>query len=142
MRKAYQRKLNKLLSTVNKSIREDDLWKGRFEVRQMYSNWNEFSDGSGGSLFVILRWRDKKTKYYYDYTFDYGSYYWAPFVDHHIFIMANDFITQKVGVWQNDPERPTYKNAVDYTNAYISNEAFREGEYNFYLSFNSNQNTI
>ncbi len=138
-RKAYQRKLNKILSTVNKSIREDDLWKGRFEVRQMYSDWCEYSDG-GGYLFTVLRWRDKKTGYYHDYTYNYITSYGPN--QNRIFWMANEFITKEAAVWENDAERPTVKNAVDYTHTYIDNKTFHEGEDNFYMSFKYQQDII
>ena len=55
LRKAYQRKLNQKIRAMNKNIANDMLWMGRFEFRQKEASFEEFSDGSGGILIVILR---------------------------------------------------------------------------------------
>ena len=62
LRKATQRKFNADMRFVNRVIENDDLWRGRFVVRQKKSSWNLFDDGSGGILFTIVDFYDKKTK--------------------------------------------------------------------------------
>ena len=61
-RKKYQRFLNKQIKDLNKSVEVDELWKGRFFIRQIQSDWIEFDDHSGGILKACLEFRDKKTK--------------------------------------------------------------------------------
>lgn len=62
LRKATQRKFNADMRFVNRVIENDDLWQGRFVVRQKKSSWNLFNDGSGGILFVIADFYDKKLR--------------------------------------------------------------------------------
>ena len=71
MRKEYQRQFTKKLRETNRAIREDNLWLGRVEVRQISARWEEFSDGSGGILHTVLRCIDKKTRQYKDYCLEY-----------------------------------------------------------------------
>ena len=61
-RKATQRKFNADMRFVNQVIENDDLWQGRFVVHQKKANWHSFDDGSGGLLFTIVDFYDKKTK--------------------------------------------------------------------------------
>ena len=60
-RKRQQRAMNHMVSLLNKSIEVDDLWKGRFYVRQVSAQWHPYPDGSGADLFVVLKFIDKKT---------------------------------------------------------------------------------
>lgn len=61
LRRTYQRKLNKLIKEVNKNIANDNLWRGRFEIRQKDAWFEKFEDGSGGILFTVLRLYDKNS---------------------------------------------------------------------------------
>lgn len=65
-KKRHQRALNKLIRDINKSIEQDDLWYGRFCIRQVYSpQWQVYDDGSGAEYFVHLKFIDKCTGRYW-----------------------------------------------------------------------------
>ena len=65
-KKRHQRAMNKLMRETNKNIEHDDLWFGRFVVRQVGSpQWCEYEDGSGAELFVHLKFIDRCTGKYY-----------------------------------------------------------------------------
>ena len=66
-RKTHQRKLNKVIKALNKNIENDDLWMGRFFIRQYSAEFYKYEDGSGGELYVYLRFYDKKDKKYMEY---------------------------------------------------------------------------
>jgi hypothetical protein len=104
MRKQYQRKFTKLLRKTNKVIREDELWLGRVEVRQISARWEEFDDGSGGVLHTILRCIDKKTRQYKDYCFEYAPWrvnlYWHISMD-----ILNKFFVEDLDVWRTGDPR-------------------------------------
>ena len=60
-RKRHQREMNKIMRELNKNIEKDNLWKGRFYVRQITSQWREYEDKSGAELYVVLQFYDKET---------------------------------------------------------------------------------
>lgn len=94
-RRKEQRKINKIIRALNKNIREDYLWRGRFYIHQIASNWERFDDGSGGELIVLLEIRDKKTGLYKQFradNYDWGYHYW---------VAVNDFIVQDSDVWED-----------------------------------------
>lgn len=61
-RKKHQRKINKVVRDLNKSIESDEYWKGRFRMNQLESRMIRFDDHSGFYLLVFLECYDKKTK--------------------------------------------------------------------------------
>lgn len=132
MRKKYQRAFNKKIRAINKNIANDDLWLGRFEMRQKDARFDRFADGSGGILTVFVRAYDKHTKYYKDYIIDFAPYF--PSNDWHLWNAMNEFITKDAKVWEMKPS-PRDKNfKKDYTKIHISDEIM-EKPYNFYLSY-------
>ena len=60
-RKRHQRAINKIMREINRNIEQDDLWKGRFYVRQTVAQWYIYPDNSGAELIVWLRFYDKFT---------------------------------------------------------------------------------
>ena len=65
-KKRHQRALNKLIHDVNKSIEQDDLWLGRFCIKQVKSpQWHVYEDKSGAEYFVHLKFIDKCTGRYW-----------------------------------------------------------------------------
>ena len=121
MRKKAQKMLNKKIRLINKAIEKDNLWMGRFEIRQKDASWNEFSDGSGGELFATLRFYDKGSGYYKDFIVS------ALYPDSGIFLFANlntlinEFIINDCGVWEENPSPRDAKSFVkDYTKIHIS----------------------
>ena len=104
MRKEYQRQFTQKLREANKVIREDNLWLGRVEVRQISARWEEFSDGSGGILHTVLRCIDKKTKQYKDYCLEYApwmrTFSWKMSMD-----ILNKFFVEDLDVWRTGNPR-------------------------------------
>lgn len=104
MRKEYQRQFTKLIRRTNKAIREDDLWLGRVEVRQIGVRWEEFEDGSGGILHVVLRCIDKKTRQYKDYCLEYAP--WMRTINWKISMdVLNKFFVEDLDVWRTGNPR-------------------------------------
>lgn len=98
MRKEYQRQFTRKLREANKAIREDNLWLGRVEVRQISARWEEFSDGSGGILHTVLRCIDKKTRQYKDYCLEYAP--WIRIINWKISMdILNTFFVEDLDVW-------------------------------------------
>lgn len=110
-RKRHQRAMNKLVREMNKSIENDSLWLGRFYVRQSEAQWVTYEDGSGAELWVTLCFIDRKTGYNYEVVDTVN--YWRHFNGSHLFWKMNEFIIDRVKVWQEEP-RPSIENAVDY----------------------------
>lgn len=104
MRKEYQRQFTRKLREANKAIREDNLWLGRVEVRQISARWEEFSDGSGGILHTVLRCIDKKTRQYKDYCLEYAPWMrtinWKMSMD-----ILNKFFVEDLDVWRTGNPR-------------------------------------
>ncbi len=98
LRKVAQRKINRYVRQMNRNLKEDNLWRGRFVVHQVYSDWESFSDNSGGRLQVALNVRDKKTGVNRSFYFDSYDYPWK------LFSEVNDFIIYDSHVWDNIQE--------------------------------------
>ena len=111
LRKEYQHKLNKLIKEVNKAIENDSLWNGRFVFHIMVTDFERFSDNSGGMLYTIIRGYDKKSKMYKDYDLQYAPYLSFAHVD--IWSTVNNFITKDTDTWYNGNN--PYKDKTDYT---------------------------
>ena len=94
-RKAAQRGINKSVRALNKNIATDNLWRGRFVVRQTDANWERFEDGSGGILNVWLEIRDLKTGLYMGFRADNYGTGW------HLWENGNKFIAEYSGVWDD-----------------------------------------
>ena len=96
-RKKYKRAVNSLIRTLNKDIKNDWLWNGRFEVSQEWAWFEPFHDRSGGLYMVGLVMTDKKTgnkQYTYmdNYEIEWNLWHWA-----------NECITNYWQVWNEDP---------------------------------------
>jgi hypothetical protein len=66
-RKTHQRAINRAVRAFNKRLEQDDLWLGRFVVRQYESSpqWRKYADGSNEELWVKLKFIDRATGRYY-----------------------------------------------------------------------------
>lgn len=60
----HQKKINKLVRLINKSLEEDEAFRGRIYLRQYSGGFIEFSDGSGGLWYGVIRVYDKITNTY------------------------------------------------------------------------------
>ena len=116
-RKNHQRALNALARKINKDVRDDPMWKGRYYVRQYRSWWRPYWEEPDYYVFYaqfILY--DKKTRKTYltgiksanDWQFLGGYKLWRE---------MNDFILDS-GVWQEEPHI-TYENTPDFRNVMV-----------------------
>jgi hypothetical protein len=113
-RKKHQRAINRVLRRINKSIENDELWHGRFVVRQITSRFEHFEDKSGSVLWVLIRFVDKKTG------------------------IVMDMVESSIGltmwngsrVWLNDSPRD---DKTDYRQ--VKFDKFLNLEYNYYSRF-------
>lgn len=108
-RKVHQRKLNALVRDINRSIRNDSLWQGRFFIRQYSADqFYKYEDNSGGTLYVRLRIYDKEDMKYQEYFGD--TCVICHFNGARLWFTVNDFITEISSAWESDP----YKNKKSY----------------------------
>lgn len=126
MRKQYQKNLTSALKEVNREIKKDNLWFGRFEIRQGETHFLKWDDNSGGILFCRMRAFDKATGYYKDYRFEYSGKY----CDWKVWQIVNKFITQDCAVWRSGDPRDQVR---DYRKTGVPQKLLR-GVNNYHLS--------
>lgn len=98
-RKKIQRKVNRTVRLLNNDVRDDDLWRGRFIMRQKDARWSLYDDGSGGELFVLIEATDLKTGLKQEKWLNaIRSFSWV--FDHQCWRFMNDFIVDEVDVWR------------------------------------------
>ena len=95
-RRNHQRWLNYACRMMNKNIYDDDLWRGRFVVEQVYTNMEWFEDKSGGIMYCLLRFRDKKTNQTVLWSTDCLT------VNSQLWWRMNKFITEDCDVWSKE----------------------------------------
>lgn len=103
-RKKHQRAANKAIRDMNKSIYNDELWKGRFYGRIEHTDWAPYEDHSGGELFCFVELIDKKTafkKVMLTTANELKTFPW------HLFKEMNHFIVEDVNVWAENPKVDT-----------------------------------
>ena len=97
-RRNHQRWFNQYCRYVNKVIIDDELWLGRFCIKQLRSDIHWFEDGSGGVMAAEILMRDKKTgitrsRWYTG--LDMSWKFWWDF---------NNFIIEDCKVWEEEPD--------------------------------------
>ena len=98
-RKRHQRALNREIRAFNKSLERDDLWLGRFVVRQIDSpQMVRYADGSAVDLYVKLVFIDRATgrTYKTGYVTAWGLTKWDGY---EIWRKMNWLITEEWPVW-------------------------------------------
>jgi len=99
--KVHQRAINRVLRAINENVYNDDLWMGRFFVRQ-HAREVTMCDGVL-YMAVELRFYDHKTKKY--------SSEWLTsneiiiFGGSKIWGLMNDFIVEDIDVWRTEKVR-------------------------------------
>ena len=102
-RKVHQRAVNRVIRKINESIKRDELWRGRFFIRQYESHFPRYEDGSGNQLLCVLRFYDHKTQKYMDMCassnqiFIHGGW--------ETWNAMNNFIVRRLNVWKNEDPR-------------------------------------
>ena len=105
-RKVHLRAINRLVRRFNKALEEDDLWLGRFMVRQTYSpQWIRYDDGSGAELFVHLIFIDRATGRYYVRAYTVNEWRGIYGTGYRLWETMNWLITEHWDVWQEDLAR-------------------------------------
>ena len=110
-RKKHQRAVNRIVRELNKSIENDNLWRGRFICRQKEAYFVTYADRSGATLMVRLQFYDKKTGLTRDDYFDFSATLTSVFGQSHLYLAMNDFIVNTCDVWRK--ERP-FEDNTDY----------------------------
>lgn len=109
-RKKHQRRMNKYVRELNKNIANDDLWHGRFVIRQKDNpGFYIYEDKSGAEMpHVHLVITDLKTGERYDkWDTDNG---WCHFNGVRIWEFANKAITEIFDVWRKNDDPRTHRN--------------------------------
>ena len=111
--KKQKRVLVSDLKKINKNIRDDELWKGRFECRLIGSPEKYvYEDKSGMQVYFTIAVIDKKTNRYVEKT-DFVAA-WHHFGGANISIFVNEAIVKRFDVWKENP-RPSIKDTHDYS---------------------------
>ena len=92
-RKKHQQSVNKVIRAMNKNLREDPAWLGRFEVRQIAHDFYVFEDKSGAYLTVFLEIIDKKTRKARVVRIEEDQFF-----DWHVWEAVNRFITEDINI--------------------------------------------
>lgn len=99
-RKVHQRAINRLVRMFNKQLEKDDLWCGRFIVRQYEDSpqWCRYIDGSGAELCVKLKFIDRATGRCYVGAHSVNK--WRSFNGSCIWRLMNWLITEHWDIWK------------------------------------------
>lgn len=111
-KKKHFRKLNKALRQMNKNIEQDDLWRGQFYAKPIAHQWHHFEDGSGWSMWVVIRFTDRATGIIWDIADDVNSLCFGA----KLWWYMNEFITERTPTWSNPSRSPyssEYKEMID-----------------------------
>lgn len=106
-RKKHQRLLNREMRRINNSVYNDPLWKGRFYMRQVRSEFLRYEDKSGYELFSVIELRDRQT----GITKKIGAFVNSLCWGSRLFWEMNNFIVEDCNVWK---EKPTYETTIDW----------------------------
>ena len=109
-RKKQQRKMNKIIKEVNQRMKDDSLWRGRFQIKQLRSDYRPFPRDycDYGNFYAELEFVDKKTGK------TKRSWYHSPlFFKEYIYTLLNNFIVIYCDVWSEKPS-PSKQTEVYY----------------------------
>ena len=108
-------KVNNVIRNFNKTIEKDDLWRGRFYLRQVKKRFSYYDDYSGVHFNYLYEIVDKKTGIGKKEWF--GQYEILGFYGHgswKLWCFVNDFIVKDIDVWgKENPRDPNF--SKDYT---------------------------
>ena len=113
-RKKQQRNMNKYVRAINKNLENDDLWRGRFYVRQVDSPvFYVYEDKSGASLeHIHLVLTDRVTGQTVDGWDNMNG--WCHWNGSRLWRFVNDAIVEKLDIWRNGPNPYEIKNDPKY----------------------------
>lgn len=99
-RKTYQHRINKLVRSVNKGIERDELWRGRFTIRQTEAQWVRYSSDFY-DLWVVLQFTDRLTGQTWEKSNMVSD--WVFYDGYTLWWTMNSFIVDICDVWLKDP---------------------------------------
>lgn len=110
-RKRHQRRMNKIMRDFNLAIENDELWRGRYVVRQIASQWYSYEDKSGNELYTVIEFKDRMT----GETWRQGNTVNHFAFGSRFFWLGNHFITERTSTWETNPKPNTseYKTLTD-----------------------------
>ena len=99
-RKKQQRKVNKIIKEANQRMKEDSLWRGRFQIKQLRSDYRPFTSDycDYGDFYVELEFIDKKTG-----KTKRSWYHTLSLFENHVYAQLNHFIVVYCNVWSEKP---------------------------------------
>ena len=99
-RKKQQRRVNKIIKEANQRMKDDSLWRGRFQIKQLRSDYRPFPSDycDYGDFYVELEFIDKKTG-----KIKRNWYHTLSLFENHIYAQLNDFIVIYCDVWSEKP---------------------------------------
>ena len=112
-KKKLQRKINKIVRRVNSSVEQDDLWRGRFVIRQTQIRFHEFADHSGVIAKIVFDFYDKKTKIHSFRILD--SHVETRFLLSDLYCELNYFIVSYLRVWTTEGWDKIRNDKTDYS---------------------------
>lgn len=112
--KKHIRSANKTARWMNNIILNDDLWRGRFYMRQKSVQWEQYCDKSGLNILYCYEFIDLKTGFTKDYWIDgLELEYNGPFT-FHVWQKMNDFIVKECDVWRKEGRDALYADKTVY----------------------------
>lgn len=96
-RKVHQRALNKYVRAINENIKNDELWRGRFYLRQKEFYFYSYEDHSGWYGVVVLEAIDLKTGQTKEICSRVNEL--IMWEGHDIWLFMNNFIVEDCDVW-------------------------------------------
>lgn len=131
-RKKYQRMVNKYVRKINHNVEKDDLWRGRFYMRQVGSpRFIIYEDKSGGDLenvhLIVVDRLTGNEVHGWD-----SANGWCYFNGSKIWQFMNDAIVEKFDVWHKDNNPRDLRDNPDYdfTNPKVRNKWKKEWKTN------------
>ena len=129
-KKNYQRKFNWYIKKINKMMEEDNLWRGRFVVKQYWTELYKYDDNSGYNFYAAIYFVDKKTGRISNLVVD-DWYMLLHSMSYGIMGKLNDFITKDCfdDTWANQDE--LYSDKTDYTLIDDSKMVYKKEKYRY-----------
>lgn len=105
---------NRVAKSINNSIAEDDLWRGRFIMRQKKFQFYQYDDKSGLYVDFWYEFEDLKTGQKKIYLFNNLEMdFNGPFISH-VWWAMNSFIVDYCDVWREDGKEAIYADKTFY----------------------------
>ena len=104
-----QKNINRNIKALNNAIKNDELWLGRFYMRQVNRRVYRYEDGVGFGMnlaFVMVDKQTGKNEMFYCFAWE-VTHSWRPWW------ALNDFIVNTCKVWEENPT-PKIGATVDY----------------------------